>query len=530
MPLMTATNTPPERKPKRGFLSRLGFDLRKWRKENTAPAEDITVEDTVLYGAGVTTAAALLGDGKRGGRARQIIYEKWMRMEQDPIISSAIQTLVTAALGGHETTGSLVFIEKKPETKESPELEKIVEEIAHDLEPIFNRVAFPLAYTACVYGDAYARIYANDKEGVISLAADELVRPQLVQPFEQAGRTVGYGLYLGPKNFERLDITQMARMKMPRTQWIPQFGVVEKSLAVAITEDDMSKAPILPALVGGSLLYNAEVPYDNLIASLIGLVSSRLMDSIDEQMVLLQMDGSTDDQRRRFVKSLHAMLLQSKALAENAVKNNRPVLDRVRHIIPVHNEKQVTTFSTTGNGQGRTTAYDVNDVLLHARLLAGALGVDLSMLGFADQMSGGLGEGGFFRVSAQAAERSRIIRVALEDFFDSVIDIHTLKRYGVVFRAGERPWDINFYSSISALESEKQRTRMDAMNSGSVLIQAIQMAKDQGFDKKQLELFLTKEMLVDEDRAKEYARIVEKKVEEDDGSGNEGGGRFGEGM
>ena len=38
----------------------------------------------------------------------------------------------------------------------------------------------------------------------------------------------------------------------------------------------------------------------------------------------------------------------------------------------------------------------IDDIMLHAKLLAGALGVDLSMLGFADTLAGGLGEGGFF--------------------------------------------------------------------------------------------------------------------------------------
>ena len=128
-----------------------------------------------------------------------------------------------------------------------------------------------------------------------------------------------------------------------------------------------------------------------------------------------------------------------------------------------------------GNGgqTGRAATISIEDVLLHARLLSGALGVDLSMLGFADQLSGGLGEGGFFRVSAQAAERARVIRVALAEFFNHVIDIHTMRRYGVVFSPTERPWVINFFGSISALESEKQRTRADSMNAGMLLVQSL---------------------------------------------------------
>ena len=398
----------------------------------------------------------------------------------------------------------------------------MVDEIAADLGPIFNQIAYTMAFTGAIYGDAYARIYL-DERGVIDLLTDEMVRPQLVQPFERGGKTIGFAVSVGDRNFERLDITQMARMKMPRTQWIPQFGVVEKSLRLGITEDDLTKAPILPSMVGGSFLYRAEEPYDNLYFSLLGLVGQRWMDSIDEQMLMVNTANMTQDQRTKLLGSVIQMLTRSKELAEDAVKSGRPVLSRIRHLIPIFNEKQAPTLTPAGGGAGRTSPITIDDVMLHARLLAGSLGVDLSMIGFADQMSGGLGEGGFFRVSAQAAERARVIRTSLEAFFDSVINIHTLKRYKRVFSYQEKPWDVNFYSTISALEAEKQRTRLDAVNSGALLAQTIQLVKDMGADKEFMETFLCKTMQLDEDQAKLYAKIVDQKPPQDAGEDPMGG-------
>lgn len=517
---MTAANQFTAPGKSSGFFSR--FSPRRWFNENVVPAQQITQADTTLFGAGVTTVASLLGQGRRAARSRQLIYEKWMRMEADPIISSAISVLVTAALGGHETTGDIIFIEKKPIARENAELEKMVDEIAADLSPLFNQIAYTMAFTGAIYGDAYARIYL-DERGVIALLTDEMVRPQLVQPFERGGKTIGFAVSVGDRNFERLDITQMARMKMPRTQWIPQFGVVEKSLRLGITEDDLTKAPILPSMVGGSFLYRAEEPYDNLYFSLLGLVGQRWMDSIDEQMLMVNTANMTQDQRSKLLGSVIQMLTRSKELAEDAVKSGRPVLSRIRHLIPISNEKQAPTLTPAGGGAGRTSPITIDDVMLHARLLAGSLGVDLSMIGFADQMSGGLGEGGFFRVSAQAAERARVIRTSLEAFFDSVINIHTLKRYKRVFSYQEKPWDVNFYSTISALEAEKQRTRLDAVNSGSLLAQTIQLVKDMGADKEFMETFLCKTMQLDEDQAKLYAKIVDQKPQQDGGEDPMGG-------
>lgn len=507
---------------KGSFLSKFGIGRREWQRENVAPAEDINPSTTISFGAGSTTVASLLGAGDRAARSRNLIYEKWSIMEGAPIVSSAIKLLVTSALGGHDTSGDVVFIEKTPAVQNDARLAKVVDEISAEVAPILNRAAFTIAYIGCVFGDAYARVY-SDAYGVRSLDVDELLRPVLVQPYERAGKTVGYAIAIGERNFMRMDKSQIARLKMPRTQWVPQYGVIEKSLKQKLEVDDWETHPIMPSLVGGSLLYNAESSYDNLTASLLGLVGQRWQDSIDEQIITANMDSMTHEDQSRFLASVRQMMMASKAYAEQAVKANRPVMERIRHILPVFGDKQMLTVMPANGGQpGRAGNVSIEDVMLHARLLSGAFGVDLSMIGFADQMSGGLGEGGFFRTSAQAAENARFIRTALTDFFNDIIDIHTLKRYGMVFNEADRPWQINFYSAISALESEAQRTKLDSMNSGAMLAQVMQQMKDMGADEAMMREFLIKIMKLDDEEATMFAKIVNAKKPE----GEEGGGGF----
>jgi hypothetical protein len=229
----------------------------------------------------------------------------------------------------------------------------------------------------------------------------------------------------------------------------------------------------------------------------------------------------TVQQQDQFIKSIVDMLKGSKDRADKAVREGKPVMERVRHIITVFNEKQLTTVSpSNGGAPNRGGSISIEDVLFHAKMLAGALGTDMSMLGFSDILSGGLGEGGFFRMSAQAAENSRSIRSAMEEFYHHIIDIHALNRYGIVFKPHERPYGINFYGSISALEAEKQRTRAESMNAGMLMVQAMQMMKDMGANKEIMEVFLSKTLLIDEEQAKLYSTIVELKppgLDDDEG-------------
>jgi len=54
-------------------------------------------------------------------------------MESDAICSNALSLLVTSALGGHETTGDIVFIEKTSLADKDKKLGNIVDEINADL-------------------------------------------------------------------------------------------------------------------------------------------------------------------------------------------------------------------------------------------------------------------------------------------------------------------------------------------------------------------------------------------------------------
>ncbi|MFM0608670.1 hypothetical protein PQR05_29490 [Paraburkholderia sediminicola] len=470
----------------------------------------------------------LLGSGKKTARNRQQIYLKYIEMVSDPIISTALRLHVTAALGGHETSGDTVFIEAAADAKKDKAKKKMAAEISKDLSPIFNRIAYTVAFNGAGFGDGYGRIYADGKNGVVDVYADELVHPSMITAYERGNQTVGFVAASGQKSTVKLGIHQMARMKMPRMVYLPQVRALEKAIRTALDTDDINALPLMPSLVGGSFLDAAEGPFDALQSAMVGLVGQRVLDSIDESMLTINMDGMTKDQRTDFMSNMKSILRASKQRAEQAIKNGRPVLERIYHLIPTWGDKQMTPLNgslATGGGRGQSGTLSIEDVLFYAKLLAGALGVDLSMLGFSELLSGGLGDGGFFRTSAQAAERSRLIRVGLAEFFNQIIDVHTYYKYGVVFPAEERPWDINFYGTISALESERQKTKTEAMNTGLMLAQVLQALRELGLGDDANHEILTKIVLLDEDQA----QIIVKGMPKPDGDGDDAGGGGGAG-
>ncbi len=211
-------------------------------------------------------------------RNRMQIYTMWELMQQDPQIAEALSLQVTASLGGHETTGEVVFItphEKvRGEGRRAKELRTRVEREAKVIAPILNRYAYQLARQAIAYGDSYARIYSSERLGVLDLLNDHATTAPLILPFEQGGQTVGFHVLedeLSERNVTKLTPRQMLRIKMPRSEYIPQHRYEVWVKSKKLSYDLQSDMPILPAEVGGSFLYPVEEVWKDVTISRAGI-------------------------------------------------------------------------------------------------------------------------------------------------------------------------------------------------------------------------------------------------------------------
>jgi len=469
------------------------------------------------------STSILLG-GNSEARSRQQIYAKYQQMLQNSFINAGLRLHVTAALGGHESKGDVIFIECTPEAEKDPKKKKIVEELNHDLKDLLNKNIYTLAFNAIAWGDSYARIYAQDKVGVTDILCDEMLLPPLVQPFEQGSRTVGFVVGTATNSSGvKLSTLQMVRVKMPRTIYTPQARVMQKAFKTAILEDDAANLPYLPSLVGGSFLEGIEEPYNHLIMSISGMVGQRIQDGIDEALLTVNVTDMTYEQQKATMENLRQMFEESAAQIAKAVKEGRSLLGRLRRFIPVWSEKQLVQLQG-GTGSQRTGSISIEDVMFHAKQLSGGLGMDLAMLGFADLLSGGLGEGGFFRVSAQVAERSRMIRNAVTQAVNDLIDIHLYKKSNLAFNDQDRPWAINFYSGISAQQKETNDTRLAMMNTGGILIQTLAQLKEIGLPSEVIKHLLSTQLMLDENSADLVAKGLDKAKSQADAAGGDNGG------
>ena len=155
--------------------------------------------------------------------------------------------------------------------------------------------------------------------------------------------------------------------------------------------------------------------------------------------------------------------------------------------------------------------------------LGGALGVDPSLLGFGDMLSGGLGDGGFFRVSVLAAVKANLIRAAIRDGLNQICQIHCAYRYGKVYVPRTEPWSIRFNSVSSAIKREEAETQEKLAGIAGGIVQVL-AAVDQDFsiaDKREVMHVACRMMHVSEDDFNAMVPPPEDGQEdEQDGKGN----------
>lgn len=499
---------------KKGFFGIFGSKGRNVEAVAAADASNAGKDFLSNYD-GVSTAM-LLGTSELPAQSRAQILTKWHTMLSNSFVSAAIKIHVTAALGSDENTGQMIYIEPTAAATTDKGSENLAKEIGKDLQDLLNKHATYLAFNAAGFGDSYARIYAEKGRGVTRILADETVYPSLVQPYERSGETVGYVVTMGPREFERLSILQMVRFKMPRTLYIPQIRSLDKAIKVELSEDNPHKAPILPSLLGGSFVETAGGAYDNFIGAWLGMTGQRIQSANPESILLLNQSGMTVEQQTKTKKSIIDILTKSKNKVMEAIRKNRPITEPTYHVFPVNDDKQMVTLQPFANVSG-STPYSADDVTFHAKILSGNLGVDMSMLGFSDMLSGGLGDGGFFRTSIQAAEKSRIIRTTLEEGFHRIVDLHMYYKYGYTFPVGERPYKIVFAASMSAQESERQATLERATATASAVVQLLDQVKTIGLPAEAVKVVLSKIGKLDDETAETLAQALASMPAPDEG-------------
>lgn len=485
------------------------------RHQMTASINDI--DDRYESFEAFTLGTSETSDLRR--RDRKTILTTWASMQHDPTIAAALNLHVTAALGGHESRGDVVFMtpatKLRGSGKRAKELRRIVEQEARFLTPLFNDIAFSMCRYSLGYGDGYARMYGFKGHGLDHIMCNEYTEAPLIQAYEQGGRTVGFHVLEKDdteyRRLTKLTTTQMSRMKMARYTPVPQFRIAQFLHQRLLSENDINKLPIIPAEVGGSILYDAEEPWANVQLLLQALNSQQIADSVQQAFLTIDVSGMPPAQRQKYQKGLINMLQKHKNNVKEALRGGDAIWSRAWHVLPVWGDKQV--LNPVGDLSQRSAPLNTENLMINVRRMCGAMGMDMALLGWAEQLAGGLGDGAMFHTSAQVMQKSIHIRQAFTRTLNHMANIHFGHKYGYMFNAHELPWQFEFYSDMSAASTEALTNKQTRSNTLALFGQAIGALSELNLGKEANFLLLSKIGGCDDEEAELLSQALSKKAD-----------------
>ncbi len=401
-------------------------------------------------------------------RERQARYLALEIMAEDPTIDCAIKMHMAHALSARSDTGQVVSIESVTDDKDP-----IVNDLRNTLQARINRELNEWAYNAAVYGAHYVRVYGEQQKGITNIRSDYYTHPRFIKKFEKAGQLAGFTTtYQGtagthsrirlmpPWAFVGFEIPQWKNAS--NTEPV-NIGVVPVDLS---SDDYAAEAMVESQEYGSSLIETAYQPWLDLLDAICSLNASRRNAARLERLIGVSTGRLDPEKAAKYLNLISSQILNTdREIATQSLRRGfvQTVLNR---IFPMWGDKARMEVNTV---QGTPDINGLEDVFFHVKRLGGALGVDPSMLGFGDFLSGGLGDGGFYRVSIMAAMKANFLRQAIQNGVQRLCEIHVAYKHKKIFLPGQQPWRIVFNSVSTALEREEQENLESRTNIASGL-------------------------------------------------------------
>ncbi|HHU1701239.1 TPA: phage portal protein [Escherichia coli] len=379
-------------------------------------------------------------------------------MAKSPTISTALNIHIAHALAPSKKTGQAFIL--SPKDGSDAEAVSRCEELTADLGAMINDGLPSWAMIMAIFGVSYVRPYAEQGWGITGIESSYYTLPHFVQEFYRGSQLVGFsGDYILDTHSLRRVITEpwnLVSMKNP--YWTPQHKVIPVSYGTkgySLLSDQADKPLMETQNYGTSFLEYSYEPYLNLCASLAALKSTRNNAAKIDRLIALTTNTLDPVNAANYTRGVSQALKRHSDLVAQRSINANAIPTVLNHLIPVMGDGKngitIDTQSIPADISG------IEDVMFHLRQLAASLGIDATMLGWADQMSGGLGEGGWQQTAIQAALRANWIRQAAQRTIYRLLDIHLAYKYGKVYTETNRPYDVQFNSMNTAIQEEENR-------------------------------------------------------------------------
>lgn len=388
-------------------------------------------------------------------------YAYFDSMAKDSVIDDALSYHLDSALSPKTSTGQILRIEAT-----GSEDDPVLKDLKANLQAKFNKNIRAWMYASVKNGVSYVLPYVEEGVGITSIRFDYYTRPDQIKEFEKGGTRIGFVHKKQIENNKKGEI-----ILLPDWRFIP-FKMpacdIEKDKE-PIWKDGLKfdieagspfdEDPIETQDYGQSLIETAYSPWISFKKAVRSLDVIREQAGKTERFVTVNTGNTAPAVAAKYFSSIITLFRKKKSRHQKAQyeQGSRPLVENT--IIPVKGEVNINTETNDVN------VSHIEDVDFKVARLAGSLHIDKALLGFTENLGGGLGDGGFNQVSLAAAAKASTIRTVAVEALDRLCELHAFWKYGKIYDEDQKPWKIVFNSVTTAIEREEQDAEDIKINS-----------------------------------------------------------------
>ena len=398
--------------------------------------------------------------------ARYRIFEA---MANDSSIATMLDIHLTQAFSVDMATG-LAFTLQAKDNKDADICKRLQNEV---LKPINDNI-FQWARATCIFGCNYVHVTAQEKVGIVGYEANYYTLPTNIREYEKCNEVCGFTSENLKKkdaggNVELAPPWILIPLKLPN--WVPSMSmepirIASKPFSLYDTIDQ--RVPVETQNYGVSLLAPCYESWCQVRQAMKSLQASRKNASHIDRFITVNTDGLDTGRAAEYINLITDQLRRDKEQSNRQATRSGIQSTVWNSILPVMGGSKgsisIDTQSVSPDIQ------HIEDIKFYFHRMCGAAGVEPSLVGFSDEISGGLGDGGFLRNSIQSALKAHLLRTAASKFIQRAIDIHTAFKYSKVWTEETRPYTLKFNSMSTAIANEEETAKETRANYATLVV------------------------------------------------------------